>query len=175
MGIWCCSWLSYIPEGLSEKECEEIHRAKHSADSKSHLAISSWYAGTALVELLDVDKLFSDAPEKDKTEDFRLLARTAGYLRSAAEHWDTAERACSRVASLVANSAEGLLLQEDIKIFKALADGARDLATKMDKGVLPPNTPVHRLTALMRDQDVMAERRARAYQGLPGHLPKDYL
>ena len=157
MGIWCCSWLSYIPEGLSEKECEEIHRAKHSADSKSHLAISSWYAGTALVELLDVDKLFSDAPEKDKTEDFRLLARTAGYLRSAAEHW------------------EGLLLQEDIKISKALADGARDLATKMDKGVLPPNTPVHRLTALMRDQDVMAERRARAYQGLPGHLPKDYL
>lgn len=72
-------------------------------------------------------------------------------------------------------TGEGLLVMEDIEIFKKLAGGARDLAAEMEKGVLPPSTPVQQLTALMRDQDVTAERRARAYQGLPGHLPKDYV
>lgn len=136
--------------------------------------MSSWYAGTALVELLDVDRLFSKAPARQKAPDHRLLKRSADHLRTAAAHWDTAQRACATVAALVKGSAEGRLLTEDISSFKRLAKGARQLAHRMDKGVLPPNTPVHQLTALMRDQDVMAERRARAYQGLPGHLPKGY-
>lgn len=79
------------------------------------------------------------------------------------------------MAAILAGTAEGRLLKEDISIFQRLGRGARKLADKMQKGILPPNTPVHELTALMRDQDVMAERRARAYQGLPGHLPKGYV
>jgi hypothetical protein len=125
--------------------------------------------------LLNVDRLFSKVPDKEKADDHKLLTQSASHLQNAAGHWDTAARACSIVAALVAQSAEGRLLQEDIQTFKTLASGARELATKMEKGVLPPSTPVHRLTSLMRDQDVMAERRSRAYQGLPGHLPQGYV
>jgi hypothetical protein len=159
---------------LSGPQREELYKAKHLADSESHLAISQWYAGTALVELLDVDRLFSDVPDREKAEDFVLLKKSAGHLRQAAQHWETSSRECLTVANLVSETAEGLLLKEDIQTFQKLAQGALYLATEMEKGVLPPNTPVHALTALMRDQDVMAERRARAYQGLPGHLPANY-
>ena len=152
-----------------------MYHAKHQADSEAHFAISSWYAGTALVELLDVDRLFSRVPDQEKGEDLRLLVQSAGHLRTAAEHWEQAERACATVASVLGDTAESRLLKEDIKAFGILARGARDLATQMDKGILPPNTPVHRLTAIMREQDSMAERRSKAYQGLPGHLPAGYI
>ena len=96
-------------------------------------------------------------------------------MQHAAEHWDTTQIACDTVASVVSGTAEARLLREDVNIFRTLASGARELAAEMEKGILPPNTPVHKLTGLMRDQDVMAERRARAYQGLPGQLAEDYL
>lgn len=127
------------------------------------------------MELLDVDRLFSRVPDQEKGEDVRLLAQSAGHLRTAATHWEQALRACSVVASLLSGSGEGRLLQEDVKNFTELSRGARDLAERMDRGVLPPNTPVHRLTAIMREQDGIAERRARSYQGLPGHLPAGYV
>lgn len=127
------------------------------------------------MELLDVDRLFSDASDKAKAKDYELLRRTAGHLQHAAEHWDTTQIACDTVASVVSGTAEARLLREDVNIFRTLASGARELAAEMEKGILPPNTPVHKLTGLMRDQDVMAERRARAYQGLPGQLAEDYL
>jgi hypothetical protein len=139
------------------------------------LGISQWYAGTAIVEQLNVDRLFSDASDKAKAEDYVHLKKSARHLRQASEHWETASSACAAVAAMVAATAEGRLLKEDIEIFQKLTKGARDLASQMEKGVLPPSTPVHVLTGLMRDQDVMAERRARAYQGLPGHLPKGYV
>ncbi|MCH7575003.1 MAG: hypothetical protein IIA59_07735 [Candidatus Marinimicrobia bacterium] len=127
------------------------------------------------METLDVDRLFSKASKAEKTENYDILKNSADHLIKAADHWDIAHNACSTVASMVSNTAEGLLLQEDIGIFQTLAKGARSIAAEMQKGILPPNRPVHRLTSLMRDQDVMAERRARAYQGLSGHLPKDYI
>jgi hypothetical protein len=125
--------------------------------------------------MVNVDRLFSQASDKEKAEEYVLLKQSGGHLRQAADHWDTAARNCAAVAAMVVGSAEGMLLKEDIEIFGKLTAGARDLAAQMEKGVLPPNTPVHKLTSLMRDQDVMAERRARAYQGLSGHLPKGYV
>jgi len=137
------------------------------------MAMSAWYAGKAIVELIDVDRLFSKVPDAEKAEDHKLLRDAASKFHEARRHWTTAASACRTVHEL-APADERRLLELDIKTFEAASSGADQLAQEMERGILPPNRPVHSITALLRDQDVIAERRAVAYQGLPGHLPRNY-
>ncbi len=162
-----------MPEGLSGTEVMKAQDAKHRADSLSLMAVSALYAGKALVELLDVDRLFSNVMRESKVEDFRLLKEAAGKFHESRGNWMAAAEACRSVQAM-APEGEKLLLEADIKTYRIIGDGLAELARQMEKEILPPSRLIHRITALARDQDVIAERRAEAYQGLPGHLPKDY-
>lgn len=138
------------------------------------MGIAEVYAGKALVELVDVDRLFDrKVSKRDKVRETNLLGKAGARFRKANDHFTAAAAACLTV-SKAAPDDEKLLLAEDIKAFKEIAKGISRLASSMERGILPPNEPIHGITAMIRDQDVIAERRAVAYQGLPGHLPKGY-
>jgi hypothetical protein len=127
----------------------------------------------ALVERINVDRFLETRDFEERTEDSMFLRLAADKLREAAWHWQEAASACEPVLEL-APPGERELLSADIDTFLLIASEVGDLAALMDQGILPPNGPVHRVSEFVRHQEIIAERRAVAYQGLPGHLPRGY-